>query len=289
MRLGLGEGACVHIVVRTELGCLLPQRFVETRLRIGDVTRATVHIGHDRLKHMGGVVVTLVHVAAEQGKEALDRHATRRAVHSRCVVDIDCLVAVFVDGRFQLLHDDVDGLVPADSLELALAALAHSLHGVHQAVGAVQPASHGAAPQAGAGLQVRTPEVVGFHVLDFAVFGVPLEDAVSTAVHVALRPVDFVSSFCMSYWRGALEKRTTRSTTGNRQCAQRSTRLNERAAVHAWHSLHRFPLRVLPLRSFHTRLQTARGRALKIPQRTAHNHAPRFKPQRAPALLETRF
>ena len=246
MRLGLGEGACVHIVVRTELGCLLPQRFVETRLRIGDVTRATVHIGHDRLKHMGGVVVTLVHVAAEQGKEALDRHATRRAVHSRCVVDIDCLVAVFVDGRFQLLHDDVDGLVPADSLELALAALAHSLHGVHQAVGAVQPASHGAAPQAGAGLQVRTPEVVGFHVLDFAVFGVPLEDAVSTAVHVALRPVDFIGRLGESRCCRLEQRARRRGSADGRQGAEGTCRLDERATVyvHVWHFIlpsYRFP------------------------------------------------
>ena len=195
---------------------------------------------------MGRVVVTLVHVAAEQGHEALDRHAARRAVHSRRIVDVDRLVAILVDRRFQLLHDDVDGLVPADSLELALAALAHSLHGVHQAIGAVQPAAHGTTPQASTSLQVRAPEVVGFHVLDFAVLGVPLEDAVSTAVHVALRPVDLIGRLGESR-RCRLEQRARRrGSADGRQGAEGTRRLDERATVyvHVWHFIlpsYRFP------------------------------------------------
>ena len=100
------------------------------------------------------------------------------------------IVSVTRNSVFQLVGDGINRLVPADALELTLAALAHALHRVEQAVRRIDPAAHAAAAQAGARLEIRITRVVGFHVLDLPVFGMPLEHAVAAAVDVALTPID---------------------------------------------------------------------------------------------------
>ena len=80
-------------------------------------------------------------------------------------------------------------------LKLALAALANALHRVQQAIGAVQPTTHGATAQAGTCLKIVVSRIVGFHILHFAVFRMPLENAVATTVDIALAPRDGLVCF----------------------------------------------------------------------------------------------
>ena len=142
-------------------------------------------------EHVRRVVVHAAQ-AASQHVEQTRRGVARRGVHARSVDFVDGLVAVRVDDALELAGDGVDGLVPADLLELALTALADALHGLRQAVGVVEPAAHGAAAQAGACLQGVVAGVVGFHVDDLAIAAVPLEYAAAAAVHIALAPGDLV-------------------------------------------------------------------------------------------------
>ncbi len=216
--LGLGERGSVHVVVRAAL--------------------AAVHEGQRHLQHVGGVVVRLVDVAAQQAQQAQTRLLAGGGVHAGGVVHVDGVVTVRVDDALQLAGDGVDGLVPADLLELALATLADALHGLRQAVGAVDPATHGAAAQAGARLQIDVAGVVGLHVDDLAVLGVPLEDAVAAAVDVALAPRDLVGRCARALACGALlvlrraaVQRGRSGSAGKRQAGQRS--LDERAARYA--------------------------------------------------------
>ena len=187
MGLGLAERAGVHVVVGRVHAGRNPQGYV--RAFLGQVLGASEHVGHGRAHHVRRVVVVAGQRAADAVEQAL-RRVARRGVHARGVDREDGVVAVLVDRVLKLVGDGVDGLVPADALELALASLAHALHGVHQAVRAVEPAPHGAAAQACARLEVGVADVVGLHVQRLAVLGVPLEYAVASAVDVALAPVD---------------------------------------------------------------------------------------------------
>ena len=185
-----GKRTRVDGIVRAEFRCGFAERCVIALFV--KVRAAAVHERHDGLQHVGRIVVALVGVAAEQAQKALPALPSGAAVHARGVVHVDGLVAVLFDSVLQLVGDGLDGLVPADFLELPFASLARALHGVHEAVGAVDPAAHGASAQAGAALQVAITQVVRFHIENLAVFRVPLEDAVAAAVDVALAPMDLV-------------------------------------------------------------------------------------------------
>ncbi len=177
----------VDVVVGRKGRGLLAERLVDLRLGVY-VGAAPVHVGHDHLQHVRGVVGALVHETAEQAEQPVVGRLARRAVHARRVVDEDGLRAVVLVDLLQLVVDGLDRLVPADALELALAALSRALHGVQQAVRVVHPAAQAASAQAGARLEVVVAYVVGLHVGDLAVAHVPLEDAIAPAVDVALAP-----------------------------------------------------------------------------------------------------
>ena len=94
-----------------------------------------------------------------------------------------------------VLGDDVDGLVPADALELAAAALAHALERVVEAVGVVDPLAHGATAQAGAQLVVAERVVAGGVRLDpgdLVVLHVQAQGAAAVAVDRAVAPDDLL-------------------------------------------------------------------------------------------------
>ena len=150
-----------------------------------------VHEGHHVLVHAGRVVAVHGKVATQAVHQALGG-ASRRRIHAGGVVDVDRVVAVGLDRVLELVRDRVDGLVPADALELARPTWPRALHRVLQTIGMVDPLAHRAAAQAGSCLEVIVSRVVGEHVGDLAVPHMPLEDAPSSAVHVALAPDDLI-------------------------------------------------------------------------------------------------
>ena len=141
--------------------------------------------------HAGRVVAVHGQVATQAVHQALGG-ASRRRIHAGGVVDVDRVVAVGLDRVLELVRDRVDGLVPADALELARSARSRALHRVLQTIGVVDPLAHRTSAQAGAGLEVIVSRIVGEHVGDFAILYMPLEDAPSSAVHVTLTPDDLV-------------------------------------------------------------------------------------------------
>ena len=144
-------------------------------------------------RNLGGRIAAVVaKAAAQQVHEPVDR-TSRGGRDARGIVVVHSLVAVGVDGVLQLLGDGLKGLVPADLLVLAVAALRalNALHGVVDAVGVVHPATVAAAAQAGAGL--RVVEVVGgvavgVNPQDLAVLHVELKGAAAGAVDGAVAP-----------------------------------------------------------------------------------------------------
>ncbi|GAB1383538.1 hypothetical protein MASR1M50_18580 [Burkholderiales bacterium] len=88
-----------------------------------------------------------------------------------------------------LLRDFVQRLVPADALELVLAARADALHGVEQALGRIQARAVAAPAQAGAQLRLfKSVLAIGALGLVFAVVGRQAHDHVALLVrhqHVA--------------------------------------------------------------------------------------------------------
>ena len=75
---------------------------------------------------------------------------------------------------------------------------------------------------------------------------VPLEDAVSTAVHVTLRPVDFIGRLGESRCCRLEQRARRRGSADGRQGAEGTCRLDEHATVyvHVWHFIlpsYRFP------------------------------------------------
>ena len=153
---------------------------------------ASEHIRNDPLLLSQRVATIVAQAAAEQVHETTQR-ASRGAAYARRVVNIDSLVAVGVDGVPQLFGDGLKGLVPADLLVLAVAALRtlDALHRVVDAVGVVHPATIAAAAQAGAGL--RVVEVVGgvavgVNPQNLAVLHMELKGAATGAVDGAVAP-----------------------------------------------------------------------------------------------------
>ena len=138
------------------------------------------------------IAAVVAQAAAQQVHEPVDG-ACRGGRDTRGVVVVHSLVAVGVDGVLQLLGDGLKGLVPADLLVLAVAALRalNALHRVVDAVGVVHPATVAAAAQAGAGL--RVVEVVGRVAVgvdpqNLAVLHMELKRAAAGAVDGAVAP-----------------------------------------------------------------------------------------------------
>ena len=171
--LGLRHGRGVHAVI--------------------GVAAVAVGVGHAGLHHVRGIVGVALQVAAHQVRKAREQAACGGG-NAAAVVHVHGLVAVLVDGVLERVGDALVCLVPADLLELALAALALALHGLHEAVGRVDPAADGAAAQAGTGLQPGgIAHVVRFGVDDLAVLHVPAQQARAAAVDDALAVDDLVS------------------------------------------------------------------------------------------------
>ena len=189
-------------------------------------------------------------VAARKVQQTADRAGTPNAHgHARGVLQVHGLVAVLFANTLHLACDGVESLVPRDALELAFTALCtlRAFHGVVQALGALQPAASRAAAQASAHLrigEIAGARVVGLDELDFPVLDVALPHAAATAVHGAMRVDDLLLGFCVRRFSG-VEQVCARCSSAADSCqsTQRTSRLDERATVHAWHVLHCLPLR----------------------------------------------
>ena len=153
---------------------------------------AAPHVRRNPRNLSSRIAAVIAQAAAQQVHEPVDG-AGRGGGDARGVVVVDGLVAVGVDGVLQLLGDGLKGLVPADLLVLAVAALRalNALHGVVDTVRVVHPATVAAAAQAGAGL--RVVEVVGGVAVgvdpqDLAVLHMELKRAAAGAVDGAVAP-----------------------------------------------------------------------------------------------------
>ena len=98
-------------------------------------------------------------------------------------------IAIGVPDSYQLSRHGIQGFVPGDSLELAIAACAHSLHGVLQSVGGVKFLAISASPEAGTELGLFPG--VRFYSDNLAVLNMCLKHA-SSATIVAATGVDYV-------------------------------------------------------------------------------------------------
>ena len=192
IRFGLAKRTRIYRIIGVERRRRLSERnMVAVFIKIRG---AAVHIRHNSQDHIRRVVVTLIYISAQKAQQTLARIA-RHGMHARCIVYIDGFIAIGLNGVLQLIGNGRNCLIPADLLKLALAALANALHRVQQAIGAVQPTTHGATAQAGACLEIVVSRIVGFHILHFAVFRMPLENAVATTVDIALAPRDGLVCF----------------------------------------------------------------------------------------------
>lgn len=205
-------------------------------------------VGNDHLHLHGAVVAVAAQVTAEAVHEA--RQRTRRGgAHARRVGDVDRLVAVRVDDALELAGDGVDGLVPADLLELALTALPDALHGVVDAVGVGKPTTVGATAQAGAGLHVLEIPVLGRVRVDpddLVVFHMELKRATAGAVDGAASPRDLLLGLGgMRRDGSSSEQRISGDHSAARRCksTQGAARLHERTTTQVQTAIrHSIPL-----------------------------------------------
>ena len=122
--------------------------------------------------HLGsGVRAVISQVAARATKPTANR-TTSQAVNTGTQRPVHGLGAKVLVGVLQFVIDGFNGFFPGDALELALATLAHALHGVLQAIGIVDPATYRTTTQACA-------LTAGFFVVPSLRFGLdPLELAI---------------------------------------------------------------------------------------------------------------
>ncbi len=196
---------------------------------------AAVHVRRDAGDLRGGVAVVEVQVAAHQVEQAVER-ARRGSRHAGGVGHVHSLVAVLLDDLLELGGGQLDGLVPADLLELALAALADALHGIAQAVGAGKPAAVAAAAQAGAGLriiEVRVRARAGIHPHDLVIAHVELERAAAGAVDGAVPPGDLLLGLGHGRGHAGAEERVRggHGPAGGGQGPEGPARLEERTTT----------------------------------------------------------
>lgn len=177
----------------------------------GNVEFCVAHFGHLRTARAQAVGVgegavdlgrRIGAVATKRAAEHVEQAVGRAArgdelIRARTVLQINGFVAVFFDGVFELLGNDVKRLVPADAFELVFTSLAHALHRVFDALGRVQALAHRAAAQTGANVRngkghfggVRAG-VFGLDSNHLTVFDDGLQRAAAAAVDDARGPAN---------------------------------------------------------------------------------------------------
>ena len=193
--------------------------------------------------------------------EALQEVADVFRLHARRVLDEHGFGAVLVKHALVIVGDDAGGLVPRNLLELALAALAHALQRVLQAVLVVDQAANRTAAQACANLVVAVrvvARVVGFDAIHCVVFHMQTQRAAALAVHMARRPHARVPFFGFAFVgmrrelfgvRGNRAARRQRGQSARCFHESPSTHVRARQSLSAFvFTRHMFPLRCLGLR-----------------------------------------
>ena len=149
-----------------------------------------------RLANLGrGAGAVGLQEAAIDAGQPLHEVANVAVLHARGVLHEHRLGTVLVEHLLVGRGDSVDGLVPGDLLELALAALAHALQRRGEAIGVVDPAADGTAALAGMQLVIAVgivAGVVGFHPGDLVIDHVEAQRAAALAVDGAVAPADLL-------------------------------------------------------------------------------------------------
>ena len=153
---------------------------------------AAVHIRHNSQSHIRRVVVTLIYISAKGPTDACPDCPSRNAcpLHSLH----RCFIAIGLNGVLQLIGNGRNCLIPADLLKLASPRLPTRFIGYSRRSGC--SANDAWSDRAGSTcLKIVVSRIVGFHILHFAVFRMPLENAVATTVDIALAPRDGLVCF----------------------------------------------------------------------------------------------
>ncbi len=141
------------------------------------------------------VAATAVHQACNQCFSRRPRARHGPAEGAGAVVQVDRFIAVIFNKAFHIVGDDVEGFIPADAFELALAAQANALHRVLQAIRVIDAAAHRATAQAGANLVqsfiVVVTGIIGLNIFDHAVDNVHTQRASAAAVDSTGAPDNF--------------------------------------------------------------------------------------------------
>ena len=215
-----------------ELGVLGSRKGGTTRLL------GTVHVRRDAGNLSRRIAIVEVEITSYRAQHAIER-TRRRARHSRSVRNVHRLVTVLVNDFPQFGRSDLGSLVPADTLILALAALAHALHGIVDAIGMIHPTTIAATTQTGARLrivEIRILAGVGVNPHHFVVLHVELQAATARAVDGAVAPGDLLLAVGGRLGHAAAAERIGRSRAADGgQRAERSRRLHERATAQSRH------------------------------------------------------
>ena len=239
---------------------------------------AAVHIRSDAGNLRRGIAVVEVQITADQAKHTIERTRSGGG-NARGIRNVHGLVAVSVNDLFELGSSRIDGLLPADALELALAALADALHGIAQAVGMRQPATIRAAAQASTRLRIVETGILARKGIDpgnLVVFHMKFQRATTRAVDCTMAPGDLLLRVGKRSRNLAKHGVSARSAAGGHgQSAKSARRLQERTTAHGMRVRGHFS----PF--FQTSIQhrTSYGIA------TARNFAPRTRKQAATTAL----
>ena len=209
------------------------------------IVLGAVHVRGDGRDLGSGVIAVAIQAAAQHVQQSIER-TSRGCGNAGRIRQVHGLVAILFDNLFELRGCQIDSLVPRDALELALAALADALHGVVDAIGMVHPTTIRTATQARTGLRVVEAGVLaraGVHPHNLIVLHMELQAAAARAVDGAMAPRDLLLGLreCRLGCAEQVRARCSGAADGG-QSTQRTRRLDERAAVHAWHVLHCLPL-----------------------------------------------
>ena len=195
-----------------------------------------VHVRRDAADLRGGIAVVELQIAAKRVHHTIER-ACGSGGNTRSVGDVYGLVTVLVDNFFELRGRKIDGLVPRNALELALAAFADALHRVVDAVWAVHPTTISAAAKARTRLRFVEISIlarVGVHPHNLVILHMELQAATARAVDRAMAPCRGL--FSLGERRRCRSKQRTRcrgTSTDSCQGAQSPRRFHERAAAYA--------------------------------------------------------
>ena len=195
-----------------------------------------VHVRRDAADLRGGIAVVELQVTAKRVHHTIER-ACGSGGNTRSIRDVNGLVTVLVDNFFELRCRKIDGFVPRNALELALAALAGALHRVVDAVWAVHPTTISAAAKARTRLRLVEIGVlarVGVDPHNLVILHMELQAATARAVDRAMAPCRGL--FSLGERRRCRSKQRTRcrgTSADSCQGAQSPRRFHERAAAYA--------------------------------------------------------